>query len=177
MNYMLRMIFVAFFVLSKPLAADERYALVIGNSSYDHVADLLNPGNDADSVANALRSLGYDVDRQDDLTRNQMLDTLLDFRRRTNGADHAIIYYAGHGIEIDRSNYLVPVDAELASDLDVNFEAIPLEQLMLAVSGAEGLSVVILDACRDNPFLASMSRTLGTRSIWSGPLKVVHQLG
>ncbi|MEW9919189.1 caspase family protein [Marimonas sp. MJW-29] len=150
-------------------AADaRRVALVIGNSDYTHATTLPNPANDARDLATAFTRLGYQVELVEDATRADLLDALRGFRARSIGAEHAIIYYAGHGVEIDRQNFVIPVDAELKADIDVEYEAVPLDLLVAATSGARDLQLVVLDACRDNPFLAQMTRTLSTRSIGRG---------
>ena len=149
-------------------AEARRMALVIGNSDYSNAAPLPNPANDARDIAQAFSALGYQVELVEDAGRSDLLDALRRFRARSLGAEQSIIYYAGHGIEIDRQNFVVPVDAELKADIDVEYEAVPLELLVAATSGAKGLQLVVLDACRDNPFLSQMTRTLSTRSIGRG---------
>lgn len=145
-----------------------RVALVIGNGAYEHAAPLTNPANDAADLAAAFDRLGYEVEMLENATRAQLLDALRGFRRRSLGAEHAVIYYAGHGLEIGRQNYVVPVDAELKQDIDIEYEAVPLSLLVAATSGGKDLQLVVLDACRDNPFLNTMTRTLGTRTIGRG---------
>ena len=160
---------VSLMLLGLATAAEaRRVALVIGNSDYSHATMLPNPANDARDIAKAFTSLGYQVELVEDATRADLLDALRGFRTRSIGVEHAIIYYAGHGVEIDRQNFVIPVDAELKADIDVEYEAVPLELLVAATSGARGLQLVVLDACRDNPFLAQMTRTLSTRSIGRG---------
>ena len=148
--------------------AQERVALVIGNSAYTHVTPLTNPANDATDVAEALGRIGFAVTLANDLDANQMRAALHDFSAAASGADMAMIYYAGHGIEIDKQNYLIPVDAALESDRDVSFETIPIDLLNEAVSGARTLRMVLLDACRNNPFAAQMTVTGASRSIGRG---------
>ena len=159
-------------VFSSALAAQEssekRIALVIGNSAYQHVPSLKNPANDSNDLAQALRDIGFEVLLHTDQTQGDMLDTLRNFRRQSAGADIALIYFAGHGIEIDRQNYLIPVDAVLETDSDVNFETVRLDTLMFSAQGAKRLSMVIVDACRDNPFATTMQRTDSTRSVGRG---------
>ena len=155
-------------VLALPAWADGRFALIIGNSAYRDVADLTNPKHDAHDLARTFQTLGYDVDLHTDLTRSDFVTALGEFRRKSHGADHAVIYFAGHGMEIDRQNYLIPVDARLKSDIDVEYETSPLDMLSKAASGAGELSLVILDACRDNPFLNQMTRSTATRAIGRG---------
>lgn len=146
----------------------KRLALVIGNSVYEHAPKLPNPANDARDLAEAFAGLGYEVRLLEDATRSELLDALRSFRAQSQGAEHSIIYYAGHGVEIARQNFVIPVDAELEADIDIDYEAVPLDLLVNATSGAADLQLVVLDACRDNPFLEQMTRTLATRSIGRG---------
>ncbi len=146
-----------------------RVALVIGNSAYSHVPQLTNPARDAQAIASALRGVGFQtVTTGANLTREKLVDALRSFSALAEGADWAVVYFAGHGIEVGGVNYLIPVDAKLTNDRDVQFEAISLEQIMATVEGARKIKVVILDACRDNPFAAQMRRTVATRSIGRG---------
>jgi Caspase domain len=157
----------------QPALADKRVALVIGNSSYQKVARLSNPANDAAAVAAMLKSAGFDsVDSRLNLNANEMRKTLREFGNRARDADVAVIYYAGHGIELDGTNYLIPVDATLETDTDVLDETFPLERVLFTVEPARQLRLVILDACRDNPFAKTMKRTIGSRAIGRGLAKV-----
>lgn len=167
----------AFAVLpSQEALAEKRVALVIGNSSYKHVAKLTNPTNDATAVANLLRTAGFDVvERKQDLSINDMKRAIRDFTDKTQDADIAVVYYAGHGIEVDGTNYMVPVDAELARDIDVEDETVSLDRIVKVLEPVKRLRLVILDACRDNPFSKTMKRTIGTRSIGRGLAKVEVQ--
>ena len=147
----------------------KRVALIIGNSAYEKVAQLPNPKRDAARLASSLQAVGFSkVTVVEDLTSSGFNDALRTFSRDADGADWAMIYYAGHGMEMNNSNYLVPVDAHLQTDRDVQFEAIPLEKVVASIEGAKGMRLVILDACRDNPFTAAMKRTSATRSIGRG---------
>jgi hypothetical protein len=160
------------------VSSGTRVALVIGNGAYRSVARLPNPGRDAEAVASAFRRVGFrTVTRQADLTREKMNDVLRAFAAETERADWAVIYYAGHGIEVGGNNYLVPVDARLAFDRDVPFEAVPLDHLMNAVGGAKKLRIVLLDACRDNPFVNQMQRTAQGRSIGRGLAQIEPDAG
>ena len=143
-------------------------ALVIGNAQYAHVSSLPNPENDAADIADALERIGFDVTRRTNLDDRGMRLTLRDFAEATDGAEMVVVYFAGHGIEIDNTNYLIPVNAELRSDRDVEFEAIRLDSIVSAVANVQGLKVILIDACRNNPFLADMTRTSATRSIGRG---------
>ena len=144
--------------LAKATAAKQgrRAALIIGNSVYKSVAVLDNPRRDAQKMAAALRAVGFDdVTLAVDVSRDKMLEALRTFAAAADKADWAVVYYAGHGIEVNGVNYLIPVDARLASDRDVLFEAMPLDQVMAAIDGAKKLKLVVLDACRDNPFVSA----------------------
>ena len=152
--------------------AEVRRALVIGNSAYARVPRLENPGNDAADIAAALERLGFEVTRRTDLDHTGMRLAIRDFAALAAEADLALVYYAGHGIEIDNTNYLIPVDARLQNDRDVEFEAIRLDTLLRALEGGEGLRLVLLDACRNNPFLASMRRISATRSVGRGLARI-----
>ncbi len=152
-----------------PRPAGQRVALVIGNSRYGNVSPLVNPRNDAEALSKALRSVGFTtVNLKFDLTREQLAAALKDFAGLADRAEWAVIYYAGHGIEVGGNNYLVPVDAKFSTDRDVSFEAVTLDQVLQSVEGASKLRLVILDACRDNPFIAKMTKSSGTRSVGKG---------
>jgi tetratricopeptide (TPR) repeat protein len=149
---------------------DTRVALVIGNSAYANVQKLPNPKADAEKIAETLRAAGFaHVTIAFDLTRDKFVDTLKTFASVAARADWGVVYFAGHGIEFDGNNFLIPIEAKLESDRDVAFEAVALDQVLLSVEGAKKLRLVILDACRDNPFAKSMKRSVGgTRSVGRG---------
>jgi len=157
--------------------AAKRVALVIGNSNYEHVAALVNPKNDADDITISLENVGFTVTKTKDLDYRNMRIALRKFSLSTLGADIALIYYAGHGIEVNRQNYLIPTDAQLKNDTDVSFEAMPLDLLSQAVSGAKSLRLILLDACRDNPFAKTMTRNISTRSIGRGLARIEPAVG
>lgn len=161
-----------------PAPSGSRIALVIGNSAYRNVPALANPGRDANSVAAALRASGFKtVQLQSDLTRETLTNALHKFASEADRADWAVVYYAGHGIEVNGTNYLIPIDATLAVDRDVEFETVPLDRVMSAVGGARKLRLVLLDACRDNPFANKMKRSVGTRSAGRGLASVEPEAG
>lgn len=140
-----------------PAMAAGRVALVIGNSAYQHVAMLPNPQKDAEAIAAAFKNAGFDtVEASYNLTNLDFKRAIRQFEHAASDADIAVVYYAGHGIEIRGTNYLLPVDARLASDEDAEDEAISLDRLVQSADGAKRLRVVILDACRDNPFTPSI---------------------
>lgn len=159
-------------VASGSAQAEKRVALVMGNSDYEFVGRLPNPANDASDIAALLKGLGFEVTSGLDLDYNQMRLALRDFSDEAQGADVALVYYAGHGMEVDNTNYLIPVNAELKSDRDIDFEAIRLDAVVGAVESSAGLKIVLVDACRNNPFLADMSRSSATRSIGRGLARI-----
>ena len=144
-----------------------RVALVVGNGTYAAIGALPNPGNDAADMASALGRLGFDVTTVRDADLAGMNESLRLFARASAGADVAVVFFAGHGLEVDGVNYLVPVDARLERDTDVEYEALALDRVLRATSGA-ALRVVILDACRNNPLARSMQRTGAARSVSRG---------
>jgi uncharacterized caspase-like protein len=156
-------------LVSAPASAQQqprRVALVIANGAYASANPLTNPANDARLVSNALRQAGFhSVEVKPDLGAAAFRAALRDFRAKAAGADVALVYYAGHGIEANGKNWLIPTDAVLASDLDLTDEAIDLDRVLADVSGAK-LRIVVLDACRDNPFGRSWRR--GTRAVTRG---------
>lgn len=156
-------------VVQSAAAEERRVALVIGNGQYANVPRLDNPVRDGELLAQALRDAGFqDVQVERNLDRETLITVLRRFERQADSADWALVYYAGHGIEVGGTNYLVPVDARLRSDRDVDEETVSLSQVQKRLEGAGKLRLVILDACRDNPFLAGIKRTLATRSVGRG---------
>jgi uncharacterized caspase-like protein len=156
--------------------AQKRIALVIGNNEYRSVSALKNPTNDAADVTAALTRLDFEVQQVRNGTFDDMRKGLLEFARRARGSEFAIIFFAGHGIEVGGQNYLIPVDAELKADIDVDHEAIGLNTILPLVENASQLGLVILDACRNNPFASKMTRTVRTRSVSRG-LAAVEPIG
>lgn len=149
--------------------AEKRVALVIGISKYQRVPQLANPTHDAAAMATLFRKAGFDVvDSENDLGIAELRQVIRKFSETSRDADIAVVYYAGHGIEVDGINYLIPADARLASDFDVDDETISLDRLLRALDPVKHLKLVILDACRDNPFTRTMKRTLSNRSIGRG---------
>ncbi len=175
----LRLIVAALLVFALPVAgsAADRVALVVGNSAYSHATPLTNPKNDAQDMSAAFERLGFEVTTLTDLGFDDMRRALRTFSSKAVRADMAVIFYAGHGMEVNKQNYLIPADAKLQTDRDISFEAIPLELATEAVSGARTLRLVILDACRNNPFAASMTMTSSTRSLGRGLARVEPEAG
>jgi formylglycine-generating enzyme required for sulfatase activity len=140
--------------LCSPAYADKRVALVIGNAAYAHVARLGNPGNDARLMAATLRGLGFTLvggGPQLDLDKSAIDRVVQDFGRSLQGADVGLFYFAGHGLQVDGINYLVPVDADPTKKADLDFQMLDAAAVIRQMNGAK-LSLVLLDACRNNPF-------------------------
>jgi uncharacterized caspase-like protein len=149
---------------------------VIGNSDYRNVGVLSNPTRDAEAIANTLRDIGFQqVVLKTDLTRDKLYDTLRDFSAVAEKADWAMVYYAGHGIEVDGVNYIVTIEAKILFDRDVRYESVPLEDVLASVVTAKKLRLVVLDACRENPFTAKMGRTFASRSVSRGLARIEPQ--
>lgn len=145
-----------------------RVSLVIGNGQYENVAFLANPINDATDLSAALRRLNFSTKTIINAKYDDMRRALIDFGRDALGADLAVVFFAGHGIEMGGENWLIPVDARLTSDLDVSNEAIGLQAVVRAVSNTTKLGLVVLDACRSNPFVPRMRTTSLTRAVDRG---------
>jgi hypothetical protein len=155
--------------------AGKRVALIIGNSTYQTVPQLPNPFRDATAVAKMFRDAGFDsVDLVLNVGNLEFKRAIRKFEASADQAEMAVVYYAGHGLEIAATNYLIPVDARLASDRDADDEAIPLERLVSSADGATRLRLIILDACRDNPFVGTMrrERKVASRAVIAGLGKV-----
>ncbi|MFL5069490.1 MAG: caspase family protein [Xanthobacteraceae bacterium] len=149
--------------------AEKRVALVIGNGVYQNVPKLANPIKDAASLADMFRNAGFDwVKLREDVSNLEFKRALREFMDAAQDADIAVVYYAGHGIQVRDMNYMIPVDAKLATEVDAEDEAVSLERIMMALEPAKRLRLVILDACRDNPFARTMKRRVATRAIGGG---------
>jgi len=167
-------------------SSGKRVALIIGNSSYRTVPALENPARDAELFAKTLRDVGFDdVAVKLNLTRQQMLDALKDFEKAAESADWAAIYFAGHGMEVSGSNYMLPIDVQITDENSISTQTVNIEYLLNAVEVAKKLRLLILDACRNNPYaqrvrVASASRDvggIGASSIGSGLARVEPQPG
>ena len=146
--------------------AGGRVALVIGMSSYRQAPTLKNPANDARDLGAALRELGFAVTEATDLDKHRLDEAVRGFARHIAGADAALLFYAGHGLQVAGQNYLLPIDAKLESERDLDFETVRLDFLLRQMeSGRDGkISIVLLDACRDNPLARNLARSMGVRS-------------
>lgn len=167
MRFLIAAISIAAFIVSGNAAfADKRVAFVVGNAAYKNVPQLPNPAIDSKAMARVLRNVGFDVVEGANLTRDAMTAKLLEFGKKSEGADVALFFYAGHGIAMNGVNYLLPIDADLKSEIDVKLGAainvdITLDQTMADAK----VKLVFLDACRDNPFAAKIRSAKATRSV------------
>jgi hypothetical protein len=146
--------------------ADRRVAFVVGNGTYKNVAQLPNPPIDAKAMAGVLRNVGFEVVEGTNLTRDKMTEKLLEFGKKAQGADVAVFFYAGHGIAISGTNYLLPIDADIKSEMDVKLgAAINIDLTLDQTMSDAKVKLVFLDACRDNPFAAKIKSNASTRSV------------
>jgi tetratricopeptide (TPR) repeat protein len=141
-----------------------KVALVIGNSQYRFSNQLANPANDAADIAAALRRLGFEVVEGKDLDRRGMEDAIRQFGRKLERADLALFFYAGHGLQVNNKNYLVPVDARLERSGDLALDALDMDIVLAQMEAEKRVNLIFLDACRDNPFAGNLSRSLAARS-------------
>lgn len=138
-----------------------KVALILGNSSYSWGGNLANPKNDADDIGQALRDLGFEVASYKDVSLRTFNNALDEFGQRINGADVALFFYAGHGVQLEGENYLIPTDARLQSSGEVKYECVPVGKLLAKMEGARTkTNILLLDACRNNPFERSWSRSI-----------------
>src|SRR5579871_3803420 len=169
------LLFIGFSLLafSEPARAEKRVALVIGISNYQRVPRLANPQRDAEAMGALFKKAGFDtVDEARDVGISDLRRVIREFAEKSRDADIAVVYYAGHGIEVDGTNYLVPADAKLGSDFDVEDETVPLDRLLRSLDPVKRLRLIILDACRENPFSNAMKRNFASRAIGRGLARI-----
>jgi hypothetical protein len=178
----LRELLVGGFVLTAGLlfataaSADRRVALVIGNSAYKNASSLSNTINDSNAIANLFKSVGFEVViSRTDLGVVEFKRAVREFLFTAENSDIAVVYYAGHGVEIGGTNYLIPVDAKLGRDYDVEDEAVALDRIIWALQSVKRLRLILLDACRDNPFPQKL-RSAGTRATVKGGLTKIEDV-
>jgi formylglycine-generating enzyme required for sulfatase activity len=153
--------------------AEKRLALVVGVGAYEFAQALPNPPNDAKAMGSALIDLGFEVYSVLDPNKRELETALRDFGRKASEADLALVFFAGHGLQVDGRNYLVPIDAKLEDPRDLPYDAVPLELLMGAVSESKVAGITIIDACRDNPFVDRLSaRADGSSEVKAGMSRV-----
>jgi uncharacterized caspase-like protein len=155
-----------------PAAADKRVALVIGNAAYQNVPPLQNPSNDATDIAAKLRGLNFEVIEGIDLGKRDMERRIRAFAEALSGADVGLFYYAGHGLQVDQRNFLAPVDAQLKSEADLDFEAMQLDLVLKQMVRNARTSIVFLDACRDNPLAANLAQVSRSLDVGRGLARV-----
>ena len=159
-------------------AGPRKVALIVGNGAYKNVQQLDNPPKDARLIAETFRGLGFPtVTLAPDLTRDKFFAALREFGTEAEKSDWGVVYYAGHGMEIGGVNYLIPTDAKLAADRDAETQAVALEQVIAAVSGARKLRLVMLDACRDNPFEKTMQHSIALKLVSKGLSNIEPEAG
>jgi uncharacterized caspase-like protein len=151
---------------SLPAAAEKRVALVVGNSNYAQVGTLANPANDANDIASALKAAGFEVILGIDVDKREFDKKVRNFADILEDADAAIFFYAGHGLQVAGRNFLLPVDARVQTERDLDFDAVNLDFVLkqMELGRADKTNIVFLDACRDNPFTRNLARSMGTRS-------------
>ena len=153
---------------SATFAQAKRVALVIGNSAYHHTPQLANPRRDATDISAALKNLGYEVVDGFDLDKASFDRTMRDFSTALQGAEAAVFYYAGHGLQVAGQNYLVPIDAQLTAPAALEFEMVRLDVVHRIMEREAKTNILFLDACRDNPLSRNLARAMGTRSAQIG---------
>ncbi|WP_245462930.1 caspase domain-containing protein [Mesorhizobium sp. M7D.F.Ca.US.005.01.1.1] len=156
--------FLGLLLLSADAQPQRRVALVIGNGTYAQAGTLANPVNDALDIADKLRSIGFEVIEGNDLGKRELERSIGEFSDALEGAGVGLFYYAGHGLQVDGRNYIVPVDARLDVPVKLQLEAVPIDEVLDIMEQQTKVSLVFLDACRNNPFARSLSRTATTRS-------------
>jgi hypothetical protein len=151
--------------LSGAVAADTRVAFVVGNGAYRNVPPLPNPRNDAADVTAKVKALGFQTFGGVDLDRAAIMRELTAFGRAAENADVAMVFYAGHGLQLNGQNYLVPVDANVEYEAEADIALVPFNLVMQQLNRGSRINIALLDACRDNPFAKTLSRTMGTRAV------------
>lgn len=168
MQRILAFILVVLSLLVPPTAAAERrVALVVGNGAYLHAPALKNPGNDAREMARTLKRLGFDVILVVDADRAGLKPALQKFALKLRGSDVALLFYAGHGLQVFSENYIVPINASIQIEFDIDLDAVPLKLILGEMANNAKTSFAFLDACRNNPFGSNLSRNMksGSQSI------------
>lgn len=157
---------ITFAATALPALAEKRVALVIGNSKYTDATPLANPVNDANDIASALKTAGFDVILGLDVDKRAFDTKVRNFAELVEASDVAVFFYAGHGLQVSGRNYLIPIDARLANERDLDFDAVSLDLVLKQMERGRGekTNIVFLDACRDNPFTRNLARSMGTRS-------------
>ncbi|MBZ0217588.1 MAG: caspase family protein, partial [Fimbriimonadaceae bacterium] len=145
--------------------AEKRIALVIGNATYQNTPTLSNPVNDGEDLAAALKRVGFTVVLERNLNKRGMENAIARFARMSQDADTTLFFYAGHGMQWRGLNYLVPVDARMEDEFNLNFELTRLDDLLFGLEQARGVKILILDACRNNPLFDRLMRHTNKRDL------------
>jgi uncharacterized caspase-like protein len=161
-------VMLAMTLMNASAMAAERVALVIGNSAYRSTPELKNPRNDAEAMAAALTRLGFEVLKGIDTDQTTLRGLVRSFSREIDTAKIALFFYAGHGLQVNGKNYLIPVDAKFETESDLDFEAMDVNFVLRQMERRDRTNIVLLDACRNNPLTARLARTMGERSAFLG---------
>ncbi|MDG4883959.1 caspase domain-containing protein [Mesorhizobium sp. WSM4884] len=167
----------AVFLTLTAASAERRVALVLGNSQYQHAAPLANPVRDAQAMAARLQDLGFEVVSGYDLSKQQTQTTVAQFAKQVRGAEIALFFYAGHGLQAAGKNYLLPVDAALEDETSLDFEAVSVDFVLRQMSRETSIRLVFLDACRDNPLAEVLAKTAGVKGAASGLAEIPIENG
>ncbi|MEO5757728.1 MAG: caspase domain-containing protein [Mesorhizobium sp.] len=171
------LVFALVLTLTNAAHAERRVALVLGNSQYQHAPALPNPVHDAQAMAERLKSLDFEVVSGFDLTKLQTQTTIAQFAKQVRGADVALLFYAGHGLQASGKNYLLPVDAALEDETSLDFEAVPVDFILRQMSRETSIRLIFLDACRDNPLAEVLAKTAGVKDASSGLAEIPIENG
>ncbi len=149
-------------VQEKPKVSDKRTALVIGNGAYTNAPPLKNPPNDARDMAATLKALGFAVTSEVNINQREMKRLIREFGQTLKAGGSGLFYYAGHGVQSKGRNYLIPVDADIQSEAEIEDMGVDMQLVLNFMDDAQnGLNIVILDACRNNPFASSSRSATG----------------
>ena len=165
MRFVLMILFALVFLGTGSLAAERRVALVIGNGAYSDAAKLPNPANDARAMSEALKRLGFEVRLVMDATQADLLSAIDDYSKLLPGTSASVLFYAGHGIQLEGQNYLLPVDIKVLNERSIRYGAIDVSEIVAEMERSSPVNVIVLDACRNNPFVAELKRSLKSRSV------------
>ena len=144
--------------------AETRVALVVGNSAYEFAPKLANPSNDAADIAERLNALGFEVIGGTDLDRRRLVEALIRFGRPAETADVALFFYAGHGLQVNGQNYLVPIDGQVEYEAEIDISLVSLSGVIQQLERGSKTNIIFLDACRDNPFADAAGEAPSNRS-------------
>ena len=168
MSVLLYLVTAFYSAMATEVGIAKRVALVIGNSDYKFASRLINPENDATDIGNTLKELGFTVILGIDLDKNNTEKILREFSKKLHDASVGVFFYAGHGLQVNGKNYIVPTDAQLNDEAGIDFELLPLMLVHRTMERQAKTSILFLDACQNNPLARNLARAMGTRSISIG---------